>query len=166
MLAKLSPGEFRDRFFITLASLRNGSTNLHDNIEMFITRFVVFEERTGTDAEITEFWKTVDVGDKDLSIFVEVDASFEFGSNKLHVSKDLANDPKAFSNIYFVVTYTMRWPSFSLTRWCRSGRSGRSWIRSQATGITPLVHLTLDHPHVDVSKLGGYPASQKFGLEL
>ena len=139
---------------IVVKSLVNSSEGLHLYIDTHIERNVDFRAEKTDAAVAEEFWRFLDIPDSFLSLFVEVDPQWD-GVHTVWINPSLSRDPKFFPKVSVVIAHCFRWFNWSDTRWVKSGKASRKYLRSEACGVKGAVEVlascTSERHHI-----GGY----------
>lgn len=123
---------------------RTASTNTNGSIRAVVEKFVVFRDRREDEEAVREFWTLMDVSEKFLDLFVEIDPIFHAGV--LWVNPGVESDVKGRARVELCLAYCWRHLDWSDTRWLRSGKSGRYFTRSQLTGHSVAVDMVMNDP--------------------
>ena len=88
--------------------------------------------------------------------FVAVDPDWDEEEGVLWVNAEMEGDLGGWDKITYCLTCCRVFKKWSLTRWGRSGKSGRLFMRGQLTGIAKQVEILLSEESVDNTNLSGF----------
>ena len=125
----------------TIRTLRNNADDLRRQVDRFLMQAVAFTRKTDDIDQVRLFWEFLDVPPRIRGLMVMVDPIFENG--RLHVNQALEGLPNALRRVKVCVLHCCRWLDWSDTRWLRSGRCARYFLRSALVGVDYLVDLCL-----------------------
>ena len=155
-LGPLCNEEVLDDTFLVISSLINGSAALHSSVDATVLRATKFVERANSPEDLQAFWQALEVSDRIMPLFMELDPMFEDG--RLCVSKKSEEDPYVYQKLATILHYGFRWFKWSKGRWVKSGRSARFFVRSIALGAGVVMQGVLDDPEVSNFRLTGFNA--------
>ena len=125
--------ELVDDSFLVISALLNGSSAIHTEVHGALLRVVKFVKKTDRPEDVRAFWRLLEVSLDVIDLFIELDPWWT-GVN-LEINVDCEADPSIFQKISQVAMYGYRWLRWSKSRWCRSGRASRFFVRSLALGV-------------------------------
>ena len=105
-----------DEAHITLASLLNGSSALHEHVDILLVHKVRFVDRQGSPEDVACSWRSLEVNEEILPPFVELNPFWD-GCNLL-VNKAAESDRDIMEKLSGLVLYCCRWLQWSSSRWC------------------------------------------------
>jgi len=120
---------------------REGSTALHEHVGEFVIKHMDFDDDdTVSDDELKIWWTLIGVTKSFLDVLIQLNPVWLNG--RLYVRGKCRNDPEVIAKVSSLVTYSLRFYGWSLTRWVKAGRCGRCFMRALAMGLDGLWALT------------------------
>jgi len=149
--------EVSDAAHIATASLNNTSSAIHARMDLFMIQFLIFEDAVdATRDDVKVYWKTLDIRESMLDLFVQVDPRWDEARQRLLVSAHVEQDPECWEKCSLVIGVCRRWLNWTDTRWASIGRAGRFFTRSLATGLDSAVQQCFDDESCSNYNLSGY----------
>lgn len=141
-------------------SVRGNADDLHNHLDEFLVQVVSFTDKTSDVEALRCFWEFLDVPKTVLDVFIMVDPYFD--GTRLHVNKNMASHPQGWRHVKMCVLLCLRWLDWSDTRWLRSGRSARYYMRSILVGLDALVSVCLADPRCSHLHLSRHASKSTF----
>ena len=149
--------EVSDAAHIATASLNNTSSAIHARMDLFMIQFLIFEDAVdATRDDVKVYWKTLDIRESMLDLFVQVDPRWDEARQRLLVSAHVEQDPECWEKCSLVIGVCRRWLNWTDTRLASIGRAGRFFTRSLATGLDSAVQQCFDDESCSNYNLSGY----------
>ena len=139
---------------ITIESLRNSFTLLHNHLYTFISTKLVFRSGPHDEEEATRLWAAMGIEADVLSKFAEVHPLWD--GQHLWVSSHLDGADDVLAQVSFLMLKAFRWQRFTQTRFLSLGSSTRSLVASLLVGLDALVAITRSDPSASDYHLHGY----------
>ena len=138
-------------------SLRSNAHDLHSHVEPFMRQCVQFVEKTDDPVAVESFWRLLGVHPGMLKLVCMVDPVWD--GQSLFIADRMSVDPDGWRKTKVVLLYLLRWCDWSDTRWLKSSKSARWYMRSLFVGLDKLVALVLQDPHCYKMWLRGHDRS-------
>lgn len=87
-----------------------------------------------------------------------------FDGARLHVNQRMAEHPDGWGRIKVCVLFCLRWLDWSDTRWLRSGRSSRYYLRSILVGLDAFVKIVLGDQRYSHLYLAGHATKSIYAI--
>lgn len=142
---------------IVIKSLRNTAADMHRSVDELITTRVQYALSAEDDDEAKKFWHFFHVHSAWLEVMVFVDP--QWNGTWLVVNERVRRDPEGWRKLRSVILYLFRWFDWSDTRWIRSGRSSRFYLRSLMGGAEGSLEIVKRFQGASHEHLGGHARS-------
>ena len=140
---------------IILKSLRKAASAINDQISTHVTQTMTFSDvRSGSQEDRERFWRSMDVEEVIIEEIVFVDPVWD--GHRLTVNSELRDDPSAERRVRAIVLYLCRFFYISETRWGKSGKSSRLFIRALCVGLDNIVDLCRASDCISMENLNGF----------
>ena len=139
-----TPGDVARRAHLAIKSLRTSSKEFHKKADAVLVNRLRYRIATSDPEEAREYWEFVNVTAAWLAIFVEVDPLAD--GTYLWVNPSILQDPCGWEKTKACLLYCWRLFDWADTRWLRSGRASRFYIRAKSAGMGFALLHVLDDP--------------------
>ena len=136
-------GEIAGNAHMGIKSCLNGKAALIGTVDLFVIRNVRFVPCTVSLKERVEFWNELDVPNSILTAVAEVDPWMDPEDKVINVSDEMQKYPDCMDKVTTVLIVCRRLLDWPNTRWARSGKGGRLFLRSEGTGLKQHVDMIL-----------------------
>ena len=155
-MAPYKPDDTSDKAHIAIKSVINGSSAIFAFVDLWIVRYVRFHAKTGTLEQRRAFWEKVSIHPDWLDWFTKADPWWSKEDGCCYVSEEVRHERYSWQTIVAMVLICRRNCQWADTRWGKSWRSGRYFIRNIGTGLDSAVQMVIDGPTVSNAYIGGY----------
>ena len=141
---------------MSIKSLLNCCSALHQRVRLFIMKYVKFVDRDNSARDVSIVWSLLAVPPSRFDLFVAADPWWDSGSKRLLIDASMSRNPLFAQQLEMMVLTCRRFTLWSDTRWAASATSGRLYMRGLATGLSQHVEDTLADKSCSSYLLGGF----------
>jgi hypothetical protein len=145
-----------DDAHMSIKSCVNSTCGLHNHVDMFLMRHVIYENALDTVSQRNIFWVSMGVSGVMIDLIMQVDPRWDPKRRVLKVSVALQN-LQGRNTIKSMIMFFLCWNDWSDTRWAGCGPAARKFVGSLCVGLSDLVQLVKQHgKNNDKSFIGAY----------